>query len=357
MAHHPAKLAACANCQFAFPDDQPNEFCPRCGQQNHELSLRFGHVLEETLEGLFHFDGKVFRTAKLLLFKPGELTRRFLHGHRVPYVPPVRLYVFISFVFFFMLSAMSGHHGNKPLREEYNEKKSKLLDNSKLDTLAGGKTVRFKAGNGAAQVQLDTAAVRKLRAAAAKEDDNLPVNFELNGKVKMSDIAKLPDDASAAQIDSLIRAKGGTPNFWSRLTVQRNLRWRDASLGEIVHQGLRSLSLMLFVLMPLAALLLKLFYFRQHRPYLSHLIFTIHMHCFIFVALALALLLDAVRPVAELSGWMAMTILPYFVLALRRVYAQGWFKTIAKTMLLGFSYSLALALSLSLVIAVGVAMF
>ncbi|SMB85080.1 conserved hypothetical protein [Hymenobacter roseosalivarius DSM 11622] len=87
MAHTATKLPACANCHYTFPPDRPNEFCPRCGQQNHELSLSAGHVLEETLEGLFHFDGKVFRTAKLLLFKPGELTKRFLEGKRMPYVP------------------------------------------------------------------------------------------------------------------------------------------------------------------------------------------------------------------------------------------------------------------------------
>ena len=56
-------------------------------------------MVEEFLEGVFHFDGKVFRTAGLLMFKPGQLTKRFLEGPRMPYVPPIRLYVFISFVF------------------------------------------------------------------------------------------------------------------------------------------------------------------------------------------------------------------------------------------------------------------
>lgn len=76
------KQPACTNCAYAFVPDEPNEFCPRCGQQNHSVIIGFGHLVEEFLEGVFHFDGKVFRTAGLLLFKPGELTRRYLAGQR-----------------------------------------------------------------------------------------------------------------------------------------------------------------------------------------------------------------------------------------------------------------------------------
>ncbi|MCR5887866.1 DUF3667 domain-containing protein [Hymenobacter sp. J193] len=113
MAHSSTKLPACANCGHAFQPEQPNEFCPSCGQQNHDLNVSFGHVLEETLEGIFHFDSKVFRTAGLLLFRPGQLTRRFMQGHRVGYVPPIRLYVFISFVFFLFSPCLAATPGKR----------------------------------------------------------------------------------------------------------------------------------------------------------------------------------------------------------------------------------------------------
>ena len=110
MAHAAAhKQPACTNCAYAFAPGEPDEFCPRCGQQNHLPVIGFGHMVEEFLEGVFHFDGKVFRTAGLLLFKPGELTRRYLAGQRMPYVPPLRLYVFLSFVYFLLLSVDTAH--------------------------------------------------------------------------------------------------------------------------------------------------------------------------------------------------------------------------------------------------------
>ncbi|UOQ69216.1 hypothetical protein [Hymenobacter volaticus] len=60
MVHVVAKAPACANCAYVFVLTEPAEFCPRCGQQNHG-SLGVGHVAEEFLEGVFHFDGKIFR--------------------------------------------------------------------------------------------------------------------------------------------------------------------------------------------------------------------------------------------------------------------------------------------------------
>lgn len=121
---------------------------------------------------------------------------------------------------------------------------------------------------------------------------------------------------------------------------------------------LRGGSILLFFLMPLAALLLKGFYLRRGRFYLSHLIFTIHMHCFIFVVLALSLLVDKLTPESwDLSGLVTLVLGVYFVLALRRVYGQGWLKTIFKSLLLGFTYSLALIFSTLVVAVLGFAIF
>ena len=102
MSHHPVKLPACPNCGTDLSQGQ--NYCPTCGQQNHDINISFGHVVEETLEGVFHFDSKVWRTFKELLFQPGKLTVDFLAGRRVSFVPPIRLYIFISLVFFSGLS-------------------------------------------------------------------------------------------------------------------------------------------------------------------------------------------------------------------------------------------------------------
>ena len=97
------KFETCPNCNYRFAE--VNNYCANCGQENHDLNMPFGHVVLEVLEGTFHFDTKIFRTLKLLLFKPGRLTAEFIQNKRAPYVPPIRLYVFVSFIFFLVLAA------------------------------------------------------------------------------------------------------------------------------------------------------------------------------------------------------------------------------------------------------------
>jgi hypothetical protein len=316
MAHHATKQATCANCHFTFRSDVPDEFCPRCGQQNHDVNLSFGHVAEEFLEGVFHFDGKVFRTARLLLLKPGELTRRFLIGQRVPYVPPIRLYVFISFIFFLVLGWAAGHTANK-----------------EADDFRQGLVIGFSKKKAA-----DTA---QTGGKPAANELNLPLS---NGAtINERDLVGLPDHATTMQVDSLIWRKGAEPTFGRRLIVKRFLRWRHVETAEVMHETLRVASVAMFLLMPLAALLLKLAYRRQHLYYLGHLVFTIHLHCVLFVLIMLGIPFELVG-LAAVGTWLPVLIVPYFLLAMHRVYNQGWGKTLAKTLLLTTTYCILLTI-------------
>jgi hypothetical protein len=193
---------------------------------------------------------------------------------------------------------------------------------------------------------LKTTAARK----AARKNTNTGPNFTVMGvKVTEEELARLPEKPSQAQLDSVLRSKGTTPGFWTRLGLKRALRWHNVTSEEAIHQALRGLSLLIFLIMPLAALLLKGAYFRQHRHYISHLIFTVHVHCFLFVYFGVALLLSQL----SFMGWAEslLMFIPaiYFVVALRNFYQQSWLKTALKSMLLGVSYGFILGLSVMLV--------
>jgi hypothetical protein len=324
MAHTATKLPACANCHYTFPTDRPNEFCPRCGQQNHELSLSAGHVLEETLEGLFHFDGKVFRTAKLLLFKPGELTKRFLEGKRMPYVPPIRLYVFLSFVFFFLLSLSVGTVSKEPTK--------KLLEKKDVQEVAD--SVRATAPRST-----------KFRVYVADSSDS-PLASAFNLNFSQAELLYLSKDPSPARLDSAIRSRGAEPTTMRRLMLRQTLRSLNASPDEITNKWIRMLPTVMFVLMPLFALLLKWLYRRQHQYYLAHLIFSIHFHSFVFVLFIVNLLLGYLH----FSDWFKpiLFFLPavYFYLALRNNFGQPWLKTLAKVLLMMVAYGMVLGVSM-----------
>lgn len=343
MAHTAAhKQPTCTNCAYGFVPDEPDEFCPRCGQQNHPPVIGFGHMMEEFFEGVFHFDGKVFRTAGLLLFKPGELTRRYLAGQRVPYVPPLRLYVFLSFVFFLLLGIGTSH-------KEPEQKETGTTPKNYGIKIGGGVQARSTV-----KVQdLDDS----LQAGGQVTKYDLPGMVKFGNRPGLVNLERLPTDIADAQVDSIIASQGVPNTYWQRLLVKRAVRWHAASNEEVVHQVLRGLSILLFLLMPLAALLLKLTYFRQHRYYISHLIFTVHLQCFLLVLMALLLGLNWLRASGVVGTVLQFYGAIYFVLALRRVYAQSWFKTLANTVLLTFGYSLVLMFALVLVLGMGAFVF
>ncbi len=102
-APHSAGRTHCQNC--AAPLQGP--FCHQCGQHDIDLHRSFGHVFMEALESFLHFDGKFFTDTRDLLFRPGVVTRDFNEGRRARHVPPLRLYIFVSLVFFLFLSLRS----------------------------------------------------------------------------------------------------------------------------------------------------------------------------------------------------------------------------------------------------------
>jgi hypothetical protein len=89
----------CANCEAPLS----GAFCHRCGQTAH-IHRSLLHILEETLHGILHFDTKTWRTLPLLIARPGLLTRRYIDGQRVRYVPPLSLFLFTVFLMFFAMS-------------------------------------------------------------------------------------------------------------------------------------------------------------------------------------------------------------------------------------------------------------
>ena len=98
------KVEICHNCHTILKED--DNFCPHCGQENHDLKVPLGHLAFEVFEGFTHFDTKFYNTMVSIFLYPGKITKDFLEGRRGRYVPPIRLYFLISFIFFLGLSYM-----------------------------------------------------------------------------------------------------------------------------------------------------------------------------------------------------------------------------------------------------------
>ena len=124
--------------------------------------------------------------------------------------------------------------------------------------------------------------------------------------------------------------------------------------GVIDNPGARSeyYPRIMFVLLPVFALLLQLFY--RGTFYLSNLVFAIHIHCIVYLVIAITLPMEMYESNAKFFVFLQIPfliyLLGYFVLALKRYYAQSWWKTIAKSTAISLIYVIALGLSFDVVL-------
>src|SRR5689334_7014125 len=86
----------CANCHA----DLSGEYCASCGQRHEPHIHTVAHFAGEAFESISHADSRLWRTLWYLFSRPGFLTREFFAGRRVAYLPPFRLYLVLSVLFF-----------------------------------------------------------------------------------------------------------------------------------------------------------------------------------------------------------------------------------------------------------------
>src|SRR5262249_40372858 len=119
----------CLNCGASVD----GAFCASCGQRTH-LHRSLLHLGHDILHGVFHFEGRMWRTLPELFFHPGRLTRRYIDGERAKFVSPIALYLFTVFMMFGVFSFTA----------------SSMFDSTE-DSVAGDVIEQWKENNEAAQ--------------------------------------------------------------------------------------------------------------------------------------------------------------------------------------------------------------
>ncbi|MBC5993947.1 DUF3667 domain-containing protein [Pontibacter cellulosilyticus] len=291
------KFTQCPNCGYTFKDT--NNYCPNCGQENHDLNVPVKHLVAEFFEGTMHFDTKAWHTLKYLITKPGLLTEKFNTGQRASYVPPFRLYVFVSLIFFFVL-ALTTESSVKVAGQEQGEAKAILP----------GVTINANVADSLEQAA-DSAALTRLK--------------------QLQNTEQLKALSSGLQEDAFMT------EFSEKFAS-------FSSHGEESKQKLiKNLSFMMFLLMPFFALVLYLYYRKQDRNYVEHLMFSIHLHTFYFILLSVAMLLGKLFPALNLEAIVLAILVLYLYLALHQVYKQTYLRTLVSLLPIGFVYLLTLA--------------
>jgi hypothetical protein len=247
----PAVAERCPNCG----EPVVGEYCYRCGQKQEPRIVPLRALLAEWADDALSLDGRLLRTLGPMLLRPGRLTAEYLSGRRASYVPPLRLYLLASALYFVVI-ALSGS-------------------------------------------------------------------------------------------DRFFFFQASADSMQSRRFIQ-------------------ALPQLMFVILPLFALLLKVLHLGKGRYYVEHLVFALHYHAFAFLVLACHTLLDPLAsaafrerrftlltvPLLLGDGALQLAVVLYLGLALRRVYGRSWWLTALEAVALFFGYSLLLGLAADLLIGV-----
>jgi len=301
----------CPNC--STPVTGP--YCAQCGQRHGPIRASLRRILADALEDQFSVNATLPRTLKALLIYPGELTREYLNQRIARYIPPVRLYLSRSLIFFLLVSFVTGA--------------GRVFSGTGGDTAAGDSIRAAVADSIMAEVlpRVDSALVR---AAVPRDPDPNPD----------------PDrDAGRGGVQINI-ANDGRDNIDINLGNERLNRYFEARLEalvamppdqmkrEVIDGFIENAPKVIFILLPIFALLLKIFYFR--RFYVEHFIFALHLHAFTFTVFTIILLLPDWIPFV--TGLLLLWIPIYALVAMKRVYGQGMFLTLVKWWTLGCAY-------------------
>jgi hypothetical protein len=314
----PDAAPACPNC--GSPLGGP--YCSACGQRQTDLERPFGELAAEAVSGFIAFDERLLTTLKLLITRPGELTLEFARGRRASYAHPLRLYFAISVLLFSMLGI-------------------------------SGFTVIRVGGRG------DTV-ITAVEVSASGRSSGPGTASQLTGP----DAGERPKAGAVDSGPAPTTTAPASPSTQEQKGLLTRLLLRLAEVYE--HDPARlnkaftnRLASSVIVLVPAFALLLRPLYRRTR--YVTHLVFSLHLHSFAFLVLLVGITLDLLLGHGQASGGLAtglaqLAIAVYAFLALRRVHRQGRLLTIVKMVALLIGYLVPLLVTMLATVVVTVAL-
>lgn len=304
---HPEKLkheikkheSKCLNC--GTPLLAENRFCSNCGQMNRSPRQSLGEWIREFFASFLSVDSKFIHSIIPLLVKPGKLSEDYIAGKRARYIHPIRLYLAVSILMFFVISL------NK------NPSQTVQVSGLKSDSTAEGtipdEALQFNLSDG------DTASWWY-------EKDVIAEYLSENKNPSWVAVQRETD------------VENSFSNRFFFTEVNKMYGMDVDSFGQYIF---RKLPIVLFLFLPFFTLWIHLLYLRKGLLYTEHLIFAFHTQTAFFTLL----LLSNLAKMAfnwDISAIVLLIFMIYLYLALRRFYKQSRFVTVIKYVLLNAGF-------------------
>jgi hypothetical protein len=347
------KNTTCKNCEKEF--QVSFKFCPNCGQNAKEdLTIRV--LFYNTISNYFDIDARFFKSLIPLMFRPGYLARKFVEGKRLQYLHPAQYYLFASVIFFFIFSFQAREYNQKVDKalkkgfESDNVLKLDTIPKKTLDSVEVAKLTQPLRDN-QTFLRYDEEEIEKLDsmiANSSNKDNNVRMDFGYD-KHKLDSLI-----AAGAPEAEQLKAMGmkDDDGFFKKRFYTQLLKFQKNSGGGILQAFIDSIPIALFVLLPIFAFILKVFFWRRGR-FSHHLVFSFYYYSFLFVLWGLVLLANLLWEVPSwinlMTGFSAYL---YLLLAVKHFYRQGYILSFFKTGIVTFIFLLfVLPIALSVMVA------
>lgn len=298
----------CLNCRYVVE----NRFCSNCGQENTDSRQTFYHLFIHFFEDLTHYENAFWKTIKNLLFKPGALTKAYLSGKRLSFLPPVKLYIFISFITFLLIALLSSHETTEKVHPKI------------------------------------------------EKTNDVTITFDLTNKDSKK--ADLNTITTVQQLDSINKIapeakKLSKFRYWiaEKLLTIKNKSDNKEIMKKFPESFVHNFPKVLFIFMPFFAFSLWVFHSKKRWFYFDHGIFTLHYFSFVLLVFLILFLsnnfiflfqesdtLKAFLVVLNLAGYAWMIY--YFFSAHLSFYSETKTISFAKSTLILFINSLLMSI-------------
>ncbi len=365
----------CLNCGSALV----GQYCGRCGQRATSRLISLWELIRDAFGDLFELDSRLWRTLVPLLGRPGRLTREYLEGRRARFMPPFRMYLVLSLVFFVVAFFDPQSNFEIFFAPEDGAETETVTDSGEAARIDAA---RAEGRREARQVLEELARDGIIDESMLGPDGPFASATDTATDAAGSDIpgAPHPPEAPGAGAENrndpggLVLTFGdddvidcttqefdisGAPAWMQRRLTPVRLqrlceRWQAAGAEGLSAELIDRIPAALILLLPLMALVLKILYPLSRRYYVEHLLFFVHFHSFFFLLLILQILWS--RLASALGLHEALAVLPvvassfyipvYLLISMRRVYGQGRLATILKFVVLLIAYLLGFSVML-----------
>jgi hypothetical protein len=272
------------------------------------------------------------------MFKPGVLARRFVDGKRLKYLHPAQFYLFFSVIFFFIFSfnvRKADNEVTQALKKGFNEEFTIEIDSLQLkkDSLnleLAKKTIK----ENPVLTGISDEDLSALDSVISAEQNIPDVSFGFKRDVLDSLIAI---DAPQA---SKLKAMGldEDADAFTQKVYEQMLKFYEQKGDGILNTLYDTIPIAMFFMLPLFAVLLKLFYWKR-ATFAHHMVFSLYFFTFIFTSFCVLILANMM---IDIPIWIEvlffLSFIVYLLLALHNFYKSSWIGAFFKANIISFFY-------------------